>query len=60
MDGIDILSLTYEELKADIIQLGEKAFRAGQIYKWLHGKLAVSFDEMTNLSKEPRERCRKR
>ena len=36
--------------------LGEKPFRAGQIYDWLHVKLADSFDEMTNLSKDLRRR----
>ena len=35
---------------------GEKAFRARQIYQWLHVKLADSFDEMTNLSKVLREK----
>lgn len=60
MDRIDILSLTYEELKADIVQMGEKPFRAGQLYEWLHGKLAVSFNEMTDLSAKLRERCQER
>ncbi len=30
---------------------GEKAFRAKQVYEWLHVKLVDHFDEMTNLSK---------
>ncbi len=60
MDKIDVLSLTFEELKTDIALIGEKNFRAGQIYEWLHVKLVNSFDEMTNLSKELRERCRER
>ncbi len=47
----DILSLSYSELQDEILnRLGEKKFRAGQIYDWLHKKKAVSFDEMTNLS----------
>ncbi len=36
--------------------IGEKAFRAKQIYEWLHVKLVDSFDEMTNLSKSLREK----
>lgn len=52
----DIRSFTYEELKKEIADLGEKSFRAKQIYEWLHQKLADSFDEMTNLSKPLREK----
>ncbi len=50
MDKIDILSLTPEELSAEMEAMGEKKFRGGQIFDWLHVKRAVSFDEMTNLS----------
>ena len=46
----DILSLTRKELENAILSLGEKKFRALQIFEWLHCKRAVSFDEMTNLS----------
>ncbi len=52
----DIRSYGYDELKKEMQALGEKAFRAGQIYDWLHVKLADHFDEMTNLSKNLRER----
>lgn len=57
---IDIKSLTLPELKEELGQMGEKAFRAKQMYEWMHVKLAESFDEMTNLSKEFREKCRER
>ena len=36
--------------------LGEKKFRAKQIYEWMHVRLADSFDEMTNLSKDLRQK----
>ena len=39
-----------QKLKKEMEHLGEKAFRAKQVYEWLHVKLADSFDEMTNLS----------
>lgn len=52
----DIRSLTKEELKEEMAGLGEKAFRAGQIYDWMHKKLVGSFSEMTNLSKNLREK----
>ncbi len=56
MEKKDIASYSYEELTEEIKQMGEKAFRAKQIYSWLHEKLADSFDEMTDLSKNLRER----
>ena len=40
----------------EMAEIGEKPFRAGQIYSWLHEKLADDFDEMTNLSKTLREK----
>lgn len=52
----DICSYTYEELAEEMKAAGEKAFRARQIYQWLHVKLADSFDEMTNLSKVLRKK----
>ena len=55
MEQRDIKSLTLEELKGELQAHGEKAFRAGQIYNWMHGKLASGFDEMSNLSKSLRE-----
>lgn len=52
----DILAYTYKQLSEEIEGLGEKHFRAKQVYEWLHVKLADSFDEMTNLSKALREK----
>ena len=54
----DIKSLSMEELKEEFAIMGEKAFRAKQTYEWLHQKLVRSFDEMTNLSKDFREKCK--
>ncbi len=56
MSKKDIKSLSFTELEEDIKNLGEKAFRSKQVYEWIHKKLAVSFDEMTNLSKNFREK----
>ncbi len=50
----DIKSMTVEELKDEIVSLGEKSFKAGQIYSWLHKHNVDSFDEMTNISKDLR------
>ncbi|MBU3874672.1 23S rRNA (adenine(2503)-C(2))-methyltransferase RlmN [Faecalicatena sp. AGMB00832] len=52
----DIRAYTYEQLQNELEGLGEKKFRAKQVYEWLHVKLADSFDEMTNLSKGLREK----
>ncbi len=56
MDKKDICSYTYMELQEEMQDFGEKAFRAKQIYEWLHVKLAEDFEEMTNLSKDLRKR----
>ncbi len=53
----DIKSFTLEELKTEMEKLGEKTFRAKQLYQWMHQKLARSFDEMTNLPLSLREKC---
>lgn len=53
----DIKSLSLEELKEELEARGEKAFRASQMYEWMHVRLAESFDEMTNLSRKLREEC---
>ncbi len=53
---VDIESMTIEELTAYIGSIGEKPFRAKQLYEWMHKKLAADFDEMTNLPKSLRER----
>ena len=53
----DIKSMTLEQLKEDLVSRGEKAFRAKQMYEWMHVKLAEEFAEMTDLSKTLRENC---
>lgn len=55
----DIRSMSLEELKAELFDLGEKSYVASQIYSWLHKHLASSFDEMTNVSKNLREKLKK-
>ncbi|MCD7885691.1 MAG: 23S rRNA (adenine(2503)-C(2))-methyltransferase RlmN [Lachnospiraceae bacterium] len=54
--GNDIKSRTFLELAGELEAMGEKFFRARQLYDWMHCKLARSFDEMTNLPKQLRER----
>lgn len=54
----DIKSLTFDELNNEITSIGLPKFRTGQIYSWLHEKGVDSFDEMTNLSKDLREKIK--
>jgi 23S rRNA (adenine2503-C2)-methyltransferase len=46
---VNLKDLTFEELKEFVVSIGEKPFRAKQIFSWLH-KPVTSFDEMTDLS----------
>ena len=51
----DIKSMNLSELETALGEMGEKKFRAGQVYSWLQ-KGAASFDEMTNLSLDLRKK----
>ena len=53
---MDIKSLSLDELKTEVVKLGEKPYRAKQLYEWMHVKLARSYGEMTNLPKDLREK----
>ncbi len=52
----DIRALTKEEIRAYFIEIGEKPFRAQQVYEWLWKKGAQRFDDMTNISLSLREK----
>lgn len=54
---IDLKDFDYKELEDYLIGLGEKRFRAAQIYKWLHMGVE-SYDEMTDISKQLREKLK--
>lgn len=47
-----------EELKKELSEIGEKPYRAEQIYKWLYKMNVTNFDEMTDLSKTLREKLK--
>jgi len=51
-ERIDIKSMNLDELIVFMEEMGEKAFRAKQIYQWIHEKRVDRFDEMTNISKK--------
>ncbi|CAG5085813.1 23S rRNA (adenine(2503)-C(2))-methyltransferase RlmN [Parvicella tangerina] len=52
----DIRQLDLQELKDYFVEIGEKPFRAKQVYEWLWKKGATSFEGMTNLSLDLREK----
>ncbi len=56
---VDIKSMTPEELAAYFKELGQPAFRAKQVFRWLY-RGVTSFDEMTDLPKALREQLEER
>ena len=52
----DLRTLSLTELQDYFLNLGEKPFRAKQVYDWLWSKNLHSIEEMTNLSKELRDK----
>ena len=54
----NIKNYTLEELKEELKSIGEKTFRAEQIFKWIYQEKVKSFDDMTNLSLALREKLK--
>lgn len=54
----DIRKMSLSDIEAVITEMGQKSFRAKQIYEWLWKKSAQSFDEMSNLSLDLREKLK--
>ena len=54
----DIKSMNKEELKNLMTELGEKPFRAKQIYSWLHEHLVTSYEEMGNIPGKLKEKLK--
>ena len=54
----NIKDYNIEQLKEQFINFGEKPFRAEQVFKWIYQSNVTSFDEMTNLSLELREKLK--
>ena len=53
---INLLDLNYEEVKSFLSNLGQKPFRADQLLNWIYTRLAGSFEEMSDLSVELRQK----
>ena len=54
----NIKNYDLDDLKVKIEQLREKKYRAEQIFNWIYKEHVMSFDEMTNLSLELREKLK--
>ena len=54
----NIKDYNIEELKKEMAQIGEKPYRAEQIFKWIYKDNVASFDDMTNLSLDLREKLK--
>jgi len=47
-----IYNKSFNDLEEYFVSLGEKKFKASQIYEWIYGKRINNFDEVTNMKKE--------
>ena len=56
----NITDYNLDDLKKEFIDLGEKPFRAEQVFKWIYESNVISFDDMTNLSLELREKLKEK
>ena len=52
----ELAGMSLDELKNTMHDLGEKPFRAAQLFEWLHQKMVRDYSQMTNLSKSLREK----
>jgi 23S rRNA (adenine2503-C2)-methyltransferase len=55
-DKVNLLNLDFKSLVQFFVSIGEKSFRAQQVFKWIHQRGIDDFSQMTDLSKALRER----
>lgn len=53
----DLKSLTLAQLQTAMADMGEKPFRAKQLYEWMHKKLARGYEDMTNIPAGLKAKC---
>lgn len=54
----NIKDYNLDDLKKEFEELGEKPYRAEQVFMWLYKEKVKQFDDMTNLSKELRNKLK--
>ncbi len=52
----NLIGLSFAELEVEIVKIGEKSFKAKQIWNWIYSKGVSDFSEMSNIAKETREK----
>lgn len=60
MGKIDIKNISKDELIKELVRMGEKPYRATQVFRWLYKTPAHSFDAMTDLNKELRGKLKEK
>ncbi|HNW62261.1 23S rRNA (adenine(2503)-C(2))-methyltransferase RlmN [Piscinibacter sp.] len=60
MSVVNLLDFDRDGLTAFVEQLGEKRFRATQLFRWIHQKGASDFDAMSDLARSLRDKLRER
>ena len=60
IEKVNLLGLNRQDMEAFFADLGEKAFRASQVTKWIHQLDVSDFDQMTNISKALREQLKQK
>ncbi len=60
VEKIELTNLSKEELTAEILKIGEKSFRAKQLWQWIYYRGVTDFDKMSNLSLALREKLAER
>jgi len=58
--AVNLLDFDLEGLTAFCESLGEKKFRATQLFRWVHQKGASNFDDMSDLAKSLRDKLKSR
>lgn len=58
MATLEFYDHNLEDLTQYLVGMGEKRFRAGQIFKWVYGRKETSIENMTDLSKDFREKMK--
>ena len=56
---MNLYGLTKEELEQYFVSIGEKKFKATQVFEWLYQKRVTTIEEFSNIKKEAREQLQK-
>jgi len=52
----NLIGLNFAELEKEVVRIGEKSFKAKQIWNWIYAKGISEFDLMSNIARETREK----